>query len=138
MTSLADFLRARLEEDEQAAHEAATEGGHWSQQAIGVGRRRPIHYVGASPDPHVARSDSEVARGNYAQIARHIALHDPARVLREVEAKRRQIDLALALIEQETGHPGATLMMRQAGEDMLRTMAAIHRDHEDYSEDLPL
>lgn len=127
MSDLVAFLRARLDEDEQAAHEAATEGGHWSQQAIGVGRRRLIHYVGASPDPHVVRSDSEVARGNHAQIARHIARHDPARVLREVEADRRIIERYEQMKADGESHWYLIY-------ETLKLRALPHADHPDYDE----
>ncbi len=70
---LADFLRARLaEEDDLARHcDGNDECGEW-----------------------VASSDSvdfcQVSLSGFPPtIAQHVAPHDPARILREVDAKRR-------------------------------------------------
>jgi Family of unknown function (DUF6221) len=71
---LTGFLNARLNEDEAAAKAAFGEvasGGEWqASQFAFIGLRGPAPTV----DAHVAR-------------------HDPARVLREVEAKRRILAL---------------------------------------------
>lgn len=89
MDELIAFLGARLDEDEQAAR-AASRGpwfvthdplGTHVENGDGVGRivqrsgRDRLHDDGAEEN------------------AAHIARHDPARVLREVEAKRRILDL---------------------------------------------
>lgn len=71
MTSpIIDFIEARLAEDEQVAQEAS--------QAIGSGEwghgKRQVRSVGALVAETV--------------VDRYIARHDPARVLREVQAKR--------------------------------------------------
>jgi hypothetical protein len=62
------FLRAELDEDERAARAAAdtNEGANWSARSMW---RSPF-------DEHIAR-------------------HDPARVLAEVDAKRRILDWAV-------------------------------------------
>jgi hypothetical protein len=75
---LVAFLRARLDEDEQAARETLWEGS------------------GNKPDWELPSSATVDVGGDEfyagdATIARHIARHDPARGLREVEAKRRII-----------------------------------------------
>lgn len=70
MDDLVEWLRLQLDEDEQLARAAAGPspgGGEWMMSDTG---RHP----GYTPEQ-----------------AEHIALHDPARVLREVEAKRRLI-----------------------------------------------
>lgn len=70
---LAAFITARLDEDEQAAREAYYEGQRWLAEEEEIWRwpdDEPVHSADRKAD------------------ARHIALHDPGRVLREVEGKR--------------------------------------------------
>lgn len=78
-----EFLRKRLAEDEDAATRAASAAGDavWegSDQSETVNGKRG-GYIATGP------WDS----GLY-EISTHLARHDPARVLREVEAKRRLI-----------------------------------------------
>lgn len=80
---LVEFLTARLDEDEQTA--LAASPGPW----------RP----GEEHDDVIAVDDITVAEG-FALSGRqlratvdHIACHDPARVLAEVDAKRRLVEL---------------------------------------------
>ncbi|MEU0102407.1 DUF6221 family protein [Streptomyces sp. NPDC006267] len=82
MDDLVQFLRARLDEDEQAARRA---GDSFRQ----IGETGVI--VATDGD----RAE-ECASANWAGIAEHIVRHDPARVLREVDAKRRMLDDLLA------------------------------------------
>jgi hypothetical protein len=97
--ALVEFLRARLDEDEAAAN--AAPGSTWttfSQSDIAGASvydeqwrlLSPAHYdhdnaLGAKRGPRYI----EDARD---QLVAHIARHDPARVLAEVEAKRRILD----------------------------------------------
>jgi len=82
MSDLATFLRARLAEDEQAAREA--QPGPW--------------HIGNAVDPtqpcnvHTFPTAGGVADGLRWLDAEHIVRHAPARVLAEVEAKRRIIN----------------------------------------------
>lgn len=69
---LVQFVRARLDEDEQTAH-ACPGDGEWTAWALEV----------YGPD----LSD---------EVRTHAARHDPARILREVEAKRLMLDEVLA------------------------------------------
>lgn len=73
---LVDFLRARLDEDEAAAKKAKPGPWHADGDRGGV--------YGAHPTDEVV---------DYTESAAHIARHDPARVLAEVEAKRQLLDL---------------------------------------------
>src|SRR6266702_6980578 len=84
MTDLADFLLARIAEDEAAAKEAG--GNVWTEQSSGV------LDTGEWPDGVHALGDSRVTR--------FIAEHDPVRVLAECDAKKRIIDEVIALVEQ--------------------------------------
>lgn len=113
--SLAAFLQARLDEVEAAAVAAGGEG--W--KALGTG----VYSVDALADdvppivttgPEAGGSDEDAAR------AQHIALHNPARVLREVKAKRAIIDF--------TETPDGSFHKFT----LLDPMALIYRDHPDF------
>jgi Family of unknown function (DUF6221) len=80
--TLAGFLAARLDEDEGAARSAGA--GTWSAAGGDL-------YDGT--DPHTRNAIGETWEwerdyGEWPAAAAHIARHDPARVLREIEAKR--------------------------------------------------
>ena len=94
---LVTFLRARLDEDEAAATAAEREMGTWGGQR-----------------PSYAKLGFDV--GDLAQT------FNPARVLREVAAKR-------AIVRSECspypeGHASLSVTLRQ--------LAAVYRDHPDY------
>ena len=72
---LVEFLTARLDDDAAAAKRVES---RWRQ----IGETGVIV---ASDGTHA----EECANGNWAGIAEHIVRHDPARVLAEVDAKRR-------------------------------------------------
>ncbi len=82
MDGLVQFLRARLDEDEALAREAPA--GPW--------------HIGNAVDPtqpcsvHTFPSVRLVADGLNWLVAEHIAHHNPARVLREIDAKRGVVD----------------------------------------------
>ncbi|MFI9598915.1 DUF6221 family protein [Streptomyces sp. NPDC052043] len=76
--TLPDWLHAQLDEDEQIARRA---GDSFRQ----VGETGVI--VATEGD----RAE-ECASANWAGIAEHIAEHDPAQVLREIDAKRRTLE----------------------------------------------
>ena len=112
MDDLVAFLRARVAEDEARARSAAESyGDRWTADASG-GVRGSIEYVSVigepgSPDDYVAR-------------------HDPARVLREVDAKRRIVDRYAWL--REHGDTGDAAWI-------LPLLAAAYADHPDYREE---
>jgi hypothetical protein len=78
MSDLVEFLKARLGEDEQAARRAGE-------------TFRQIGETGVIVATEGDRAE-ECASANWTGAAEHIVRHDPARVLREVEMKRRIID----------------------------------------------
>ncbi|MBX6358139.1 MAG: hypothetical protein IRZ05_20110 [Micromonosporaceae bacterium] len=130
MMELVEWLRARLDADEQVALEASrahgdqtTTGEHWRWEdperdepleldpaledfikggetiALRSVEEYPTRHVG--PLPHfVLPYASEVE----TVCGMHIARHDPARVLADVDAKRRIIEAALG--EQDHGDFG--------------------------------
>lgn len=93
MSDLVDFLTARLAEDEQMARDGAfCRGPEWA-----VSEEPPFVWGVDPPDPQIIASGKPIVRcddeygGGLA--APHIARHDPARVLAEVAAKRRIVEL---------------------------------------------
>jgi hypothetical protein len=98
MAGLVAFLRARWEEEEQAAHDAgySSGGNDWTytehelaDKEVRTGRRRGILQMGDSGP--IDSDDLEDGVSFDGHEMAHIALHDPARVLAEVEAGRKLI-----------------------------------------------
>lgn len=79
---LVQFLRARLDDDEQTARETLWEGSG----------NRPIWDLRASATVEVGGNGRNDFPVGDAAVAWHIVRHDPARVLAEVDAKRRIVD----------------------------------------------
>jgi hypothetical protein len=101
------FIEARLAEDETIARFATPAlGEEWREWSVTKATTTGVQYV--SVDDHVRR-------------------HSPARVLREVAAKRARVELA-EQIGAERGHP----FWRYAGEQLLKLEAAAWSDHPDY------
>ena len=136
MSGLLDFLRARLHEDEQAAKEAS---GHAASAVAGVASKEGIWdgpYDGTrwvNDYDHVFATDPrpeqppivEIAYCGYGAftLTPHLARHDPARVLREVEAKRR-------IVSRYAENPAEPWPLFP-----LLEMAAVYVDHPDYREE---
>lgn len=103
LAGLVYFLQARLDEDEMAA-KAATPGPWWynpGKQWLGpeafekYDLRQGEEFVGyGGPSPFVGAVAATGPADNPQSMAdaAHIARHDPARVLRAVEARRRTVD----------------------------------------------
>ncbi|MEU4967752.1 DUF6221 family protein [Streptomyces smyrnaeus] len=77
---LVTFLRARLDEDEQVARATHPVFQAWEYDTS----VREVRDLG---------NGNELASGVLPPYGAHIARHDPARVLAEVEAKRRIVDV---------------------------------------------
>lgn len=121
---LVAFLRARLDEDEHLA--GAASPAPWSANA---------------EHDEVLAIDGETVADGFALSGRqlratvdHIVRHDPLRVLREVEAKRKIVDEyaeALRILDGfretgwEEGHREALLLA-------CKVLAAAYADHSDY------
>jgi hypothetical protein len=144
------FYRARLDEDEQAAS-AATDGV-WA--IIGSDRPYPA-YPGEQvtkgrgwsitlKEPAVGDVASELSR----EDAAHITRHDPARVLAEVEAKRRILDehyvaqgtvggQALMVCTRCSDYieRGEIFKAEAAPCKTLKLLALPYADHDDYREE---
>jgi len=96
MDDLVQFLRARLDEDEQAAWAAASKRGGGTWEAVlgddfrsSVDGRYHEGELGYPSRPVIIDPDDH-------ETSVHIARHDPARVLAEVDAKRRLLADVLA------------------------------------------
>lgn len=117
MTSVAEFLLARIDEDEEVARAA---GGVPWETIQGVRASQVL--VAAS----VIR-DNKLAYGHLGHVATvehswdldHIARHDPARVLADCATKR-------ALVARETAQRVVT------DTPVLRLLAATYAHHPDY------
>lgn len=84
MDDLVRWLGEQYDEDERAARAATP--GPWVQ-AEGTG---PLgHRVGTADESDWVAWTGEIAEGRSEADATFIAAHDPARVLREIDAKRR-------------------------------------------------
>jgi hypothetical protein len=115
MSELADFLLARIAEDEAVAR--ATSGQPWSATVP-----RMVHADGGFriKSRYVASTDHDEDRA-------HIARWNPARVLAECEAKRRIIEAASLTIE--IYRSGTVLDLAW---ETLRLLALPYADHPDY------
>ena len=160
--TLAAFLAARLGEDEAAAKAASGgtvvgEIGNWRPSPAGdeweahcsadgdeellvalrPGLPRPPDVMGGywgavvSYEPDFADRHASSPMPQF----RHIALHDPSRVLREVEAKRRLLRLADSACPDDCLDHGPEMHATEEhwGAAIRSALAAIWSDHPDYS-----
>lgn len=107
---LVEFLRARLDEDEaeaKACPEVGWFAAEWDEGAV---------YLSGT-------GASALLRGRSFSVARHVARHDPARVLAEVEAKRQ-------IVSEVTGR---YLESWTAVTHILACLALPYADHPDYN-----
>lgn len=146
MSDLAEFLLARIAEDEAVARAAIDPdrpGIHWhwvnsndDSPSVPRGQHADREYM---TDPASLRTVEEFPTSSVGNLpsfaishaeevrsgpALHIARHDPARVLAECEAKR-------AIVEEAT-HPQTSSV---EGYNILRILAVAHADHPDYDEE---
>jgi hypothetical protein len=141
---LVAFLRACLDDDERVARAAAyavADHCYPSADAEQYAERSGVWLA----QPHLFHrrvvADAEpgwrprVIESTWTEAADHIARHDPARVLAEVAAKRAVVDMGHALLDTQPNDPAAALMMTQAGDHVLRHLAAIYADHPDYRQE---
>lgn len=124
MTPIEAFIRARLREEEEEALAAAP--GPWSVMVEECGYDFLDYNVESGPDEEVSTSRGD--QYGYAN-ARHIARHDPDRVLREVAAKYVILDQC-AEIEDSWGVSSWWYSIR--AEAILAALASVWSDHPDY------
>ena len=117
MNALIEFLRARLDDDERTAREAGSRSVNWSVNGT-------WHLEGVEHD--VVGEEEAFCHPHNVE---HIARHDPARVLREVDAKRRILELYDVSTSRELKLDAWELMKHA-----VRALALPYADHPDYDE----
>lgn len=122
MKDLVQFLRDRLDEDFEAVR--VTLGAN-VMAAIQDGKPVPRWVPSPKNDAEVWDTDRQPrVKFVWPRERDHIIRHDPARVLAEVEAKRR-------VVNRIANH--ADLMgWDEVHGDVLRSLAAVYADHPDY------
>jgi hypothetical protein len=145
--TIVEFIKARLDEDEAAAR-AASAGGAWRYEdgdSVGAWTLYDEHWTIASLKTYQHEAYDYAARmpafrhPEYVDAdanGAHIARHDPARVLREVEAKRRILDrYDDALARQgdwQESQLAADICVQEYQDWVLPTLALPYADHPDY------
>lgn len=122
---LVAFLRARLDEDERVATSAP--GPRWYLRENRD--HMPVSY-------YLVADDATISVDGWIDPAArwHMLSHDPARVLREVEAKRRIVEVCWADLLDRGGGATEGLVDRPTW-DVLTALAAVYDQHPDYSEE---
>ncbi|MFD8937309.1 DUF6221 family protein [Streptomyces sp. NPDC059578] len=118
------FLRARLAEDEAVARAAgAGLGPAWTYNCMCV--------IALAEGDQVATGSQDALE---AERGDHIARHDPARVLREVEAKRALADDYERFVAERRRMMDGWDSYPEIS-PVLTAFAAIYADHPDYREE---
>lgn len=156
--TIVEFLMAMLDEDEQVAQAAMPGPWRWrtDEGALGGEPNPPgsPQWGHCGPDLISVNGEDVITSTGYdadnvivlRADAEHVARHDPARVLAEVAAKRRQIDLTFryeATIDGEWGcrHDAEEIARGGCpatpvdGIAMLRLLAVVYADHPGYRSD---
>ncbi|MCQ4148696.1 DUF6221 family protein [Rhodococcus qingshengii] len=129
--TIVEFLQERLAEDERIAKESCAAGGQWRMDHnLDVITANGSMTEGGQP-------------GLLGQYAEHIARQDPARVLREVAAKRAILaeypagfDLNINYAVVIVG--GREMSARPPSPVFVRALAASYADHPEYQADWAL
>lgn len=142
MSDLAQFLLARVAEDEERALRAPA--GPWRLTEIteGIGLRWYM-VEGAPPPAGTSRPDqgadgdpTSVVDVEEESLGRYFERFDPARVLAECEAKRRIVELHSGTAEWCGWTQGGDGTHADMGDDCdtLIALAQPYADHEDFQE----
>ncbi|MFE9923286.1 DUF6221 family protein [Streptomyces sp. NPDC005774] len=127
MDDLVQFLRDRLDEDERTARQTHPLFLNWE-------------YDGCVKEIRDFGNGNTLATGVLPHYGAFMHVHDPARVLREVEAKRRTIALCEPPLVETTGlHDTERQFIpgegRPWGLDVLKLLALPYADHPAYREE---
>lgn len=139
--TLVEFILARLDEDERVALAATPSPWRIDPRDPNVILEPfPIDSVGMAGDRQRNLFTGQISnrRGQSVSDARHIARHDPARVLAEVTAKRAIVELHEPYASES--HGGAACWVCGPGGfpwpcTTLRLLALPFADHSDYREE---
>ncbi|MGW2083424.1 DUF6221 family protein [Streptomyces sp. NPDC001939] len=126
MDGLVQWLREQLDEDERIARAATP--GPWHIRHDGVVGDDGEHWPVAYTDSYRASED-----------CLHVAEHDPARVLREIDAKRHILARACEALN-DAGSPdylmrGPACMSLVELEPIVKTLATVYADRCGYREE---
>ncbi|MBW5420296.1 hypothetical protein GKQ77_01755 [Streptomyces sp. BG9H] len=126
MDDLVQWCGEQLDEDERIARAATP--GPWRVRDEGVVGDGGKHWPVAYTDSHRARED-----------CLHVAAHNPARVLREIGAKRQVLAMAQARIEEATSPDfmvnGPAKVALVVMEPVLKSLASAYADRPGYREE---
>lgn len=120
MTAIVAFLRARLDEDEQAARAAGNRQWLVGDNTISLWPEREDDGFMSWP----TRAD-----------ARHAAKWEPARVLREIGAKREALDHYERIRQHTVRSDEAYVLAEGAVRKHIQIMALPYADHPDYRQE---
>ena len=134
VTSLVEFLRARLDEDEQIARAAMFNNGRWRR----TGQWAHPTSVARDYGPDVVpEQGGSLAWDNNG----HIARHDPARVLADVAANRAILDAYAERFSaaRQDGSDPPPFSPYRAGvvvglDTPIKHLASVYADHPDYDQ----
>lgn len=139
--TIVEFLEARLAEDEAVARACADADHEGPELRVRIVRGEGMYVFG----PHeIAPS----GRFGYEEDARtrHFERHDPARILREIAAKRAilaQEEAARSQFEHvktSTTYPAIEVLIGQVAAlaTVIRHLASAYSDHPDYQQEWAL
>lgn len=134
MDELIAFLRARCDEAEAIAKAAYGDSGQWWQR---ITERGPEGHLFEGSDPEggylsgtiVVYDEGSPTPDEFA----HIALHDPAAVLRDITAKRKRLATYTAARAAADRYDDQYMAGVASGlGDVIKDDAAVWSDHPDY------
>lgn len=137
VTDIVQFIKSRLDEDTKIAWDSINDCPEyatwayqpWSREVKGSGEVVAPNVDTGDDWPVLVTHDAEgILNAVEETDGPHIARHDPARVLREVAAKRAIVASCSELI----GHPSGDETTDLACEGYLRLLAGVYADHEDF------
>ena len=131
MADIAEFLTARWGEEQAAAEAAVPEGGTGRWEVNGS---TSCYIVDADDTDEITIYDEG---GHSPRQAQHIALHDPARVLADLEAKRAILarvaeDAAIAWSPRAQAVPDCDWHLIAMARDVLKLLVQPYREHPDF------
>jgi hypothetical protein len=126
---LVQFLRDRLDEDEKVVRDklCVSCGNPIVPLRSALGITRYSH-GGGRANEHGEWERNWEGRRCPGSITGAEAVQNPARVRRDIDAKRHVVRECAELLDEDA--PG----VRTSAERMLRALAAVYRDHPDYRE----
>jgi hypothetical protein len=125
---LVEFLTTRLDEDEQTARLAARMAAAQQVKVDAGDESMTTRLMPLLND----MLDDEAVRAYLLDPPRHAGANDPARMLREVEAKRAIVESAAMPV---AATQEARLGWEAQGDTILRALATVYSDHPDYRDE---